>query len=279
MKIIKKIIKTATICMILVFLLRGVSLSGDLDVFKGLSGHLQIAGGTAHIKCEKAAIKRIMKAYRAIRITIGGGGSGVGIKQVCEGLIDIGNTGRAPTPDEVKRCNLKVYKFAVDGIGVIVNPERKIEGITTNQLIGIFSGSITNWKDLGGPNVSINVYTRDSESGTRKVFWKKGLKKAQIIEKAYFVRSNAAMKTAVANDPYGIGYISLGVADNSVKLLAIDGVYPSRENVKSGKYRIARGLYMNTRGEPGPLAKAFITYMLSPEGQKLVEKFGFLPVR
>ncbi|RLB03119.1 MAG: phosphate ABC transporter substrate-binding protein [Deltaproteobacteria bacterium] len=255
------------------------SKAADLDVFKGLSGTLQIAGGTAHIKCEKAAIKRIMKAYPNINITIGGGGSGVGIKQVCEGLIDIGNTGRAPSPEEIKRCNLKVYKFAIDGIGVIVNPKRKIENITTADLIDVFSGKMTNWKELGGPDAPINVYTRDSESGTRKVFWKKGIKKTKITRKANFVKSNAAMKTAIANDPLGIGYISLGVADNSVKLLAIDGVYPSRENVKAGKYWIARGLYMNTRGKPKPLARAFIEYMLSPEGQKLVEMYGFLPVK
>jgi phosphate transport system substrate-binding protein len=87
------------------------------------------------------------------------------------------------------------------------------------------------------------------------------------------------MKTAIANDPQGIGYISLGVADSSVKLLAIDGVFPSTDKVKSGKYEIARGLYMNTKGEPNPLAKAFISYMLSSEGQALVKKHGFLPVQ
>ncbi len=274
-----KRITSLLISLLFVLTFSGLSHADGLDVFKGLSGTLQIAGGTAHIKCEKAAIKRIMKRYPKITITIGGGGSGVGIKQVCEGLIDIGNTGRAPRAEEIKRCNLKVYKFAIDGIGVIVNPQRKIDNITTAQLIDVFSGKINNWKELGGPDVPINVYTRDSESGTRKVFWKKGLKKAAITQKANFVKSNAAMKTAIANDPFGIGYISLGVADNSVKLLAIDNVYPSRENVKAGKYKIARGLYMNTCGEPKPLAKAFITYMLSSDGQKLVEEYGFLPVK
>ncbi len=251
----------------------------EIPFFKGLSGTLHIAGGTAHISCEKEAAKRIMKMYHKINITIAGGGSGVGIKQVCEGLIDIGNTGRAPTDDEIRRCNLKVFKFAVDGIGVIVNPKRKIKNITKEQLINIFSGKITNWKELGGPNATINVYTRDTASGTRKVFWKKGLNKAKITQKANFVKSNAAMKTAIANDPFGIGYISLGVADSSVKLLAIDGIFPSQENVKAGKYKIARGLYMNTKGEPKPLAKAFISYMLSSEGQALVKKHGFLPVK
>ena len=253
--------------------------AGDLDVFKDLSGTLNIAGGTAHIKCETEAVKRIMRAYPDVNITIAGGGSGVGIKQVCEGLIDIGNTGRAPTHDEISRCNLKVYKFAIDGIGVVVNTKRNVDNISKENLKKVFAGHITSWKDLSGGEGSINVYTRDAESGTRAVFWSKGLEKGKIAEKANFVPSNAGMKTVVANDPQGIGYISLGVADASVKLLAIDGVFPSEENVKAEKYEIARGLYMNTKGEPSPLAKAFISYMLSPEGQALVQEHGFLLVQ
>ncbi len=256
-----------------------VKAGSALDYFKGLSGELRIAGGTAHIACEKAAIKRIMEAYPNIQITIAGGGSGIGIKEVCEGLIDIGNSGRHPTPNEMKKCNLKIYKFAIDGIGVIVNPKMPITNLSQKQVIDIFSGKITNWKEVGGPDAPIHVYTRDAESGTRKVFWKKCLLKHPITKRANFVKSNAAMKTAIANDPLGIGYISLGVADSSVKLLAIDGVYPSLQNVKSGKYKIARGLYMVTKGEPKPLAKAFIMYMLSPEGQALVKKYGFIPVK
>jgi phosphate transport system substrate-binding protein len=267
-------------CMTIFFFMFAVTgYAGDLDLFKDLSGTLNIAGGTAHIKCETEAIKRIMRAYPDVNITIAGGGSGVGIKQVCEGLVDIGNTGRAPTPEEISRCNLKVYKFAVDGIGVVVNPKRNADNISKENLIKVFAGNISNWKALGGSQGSINVYTRDAESGTRKVFWSKGLEKSKITDKANFVPSNAAMKTAIANDPQGMGYISLGVADSSVKLLAIDGVSPSTENVKSGRYEIARGLYLNTRGEPSPLAKAFISYMLSPEGQALVKKHGFLPVK
>ena len=272
-------LNSITFMAIFFFIFAATAYAGDLDLFKDLSGTLNIAGGTAHIKCETEAIKRIMRAYPDVNITIAGGGSGVGIKQVCEGLVDIGNTGRAPTPEEISRCNLKVYKFAVDGIGVVVNPKRNTDNISKENLKKVFAGDITNWKTFGGSQGSINVYTRDAESGTRKVFWSKGLEKIKITDKANFVPSNAAMKTAIANDPQGMGYISLGVADSSVKLLAIDGVSPSTENVKSGRYEIARGLYMNTRGEPSPLAKAFISYMLSPEGQALVKKHGFLPVK
>ena len=256
----------------------GVS-AADLDAFKGLSGTLQIAGGTAHISCETKAVKTILKAYPDVNITIAGGGSGVGIKQVCEGLIDIGNTGRAPTDDEVTRCGLKVFKFAVDGIGVVVNPKNSLGNLTGDQLRAVFSGRINNWKELGGPDAFINVYTRDAESGTRKVFWSKGLGKGDITQKANFAASNSGMKTSVAGDPNAIGYISLGVADPSVKLLSMDGVSPSPDNVKSGRFKIARGLYINTSGEPNDLSRAFITYMLGTEGQALVEEYGFLPVK
>ncbi len=275
----KKRLLSGIVSVVFLFATTAIVHAGDKDVFKGLSGALHIAGGTAHIACEKEAIKGIMKKYPDINITIAGGGSGVGIKQVCEGLVDIGNTGRVPTTKEIKRCNLKVFKFAVDGIGVIVNPKRKIKKITKKELKAVFSGKITNWKTLGGPDIAINLYTRDAESGTRKVFWKKGLSKIQITPKANFTASNAAMKTAIANDPFGLGYISLGVADHSVKLLAIDGRFPSIKNVVSGKYKIARGLYMNTKGDPKPLAGAFISYMLSPEGQALVKKHGFIQIK
>lgn len=257
----------------------GSAQAAGADPFQGLAGTLHIAGGTAHIKCETEAARLIMRAHPKVRITIAGGGSGVGIQQVCQGLIGLGNSGRPPTEAEIKRCGLKVYRFAVDGIAVVVNPSNPVAGISKADLRAVFAGRITNWRQLGGKDAPIDLYTRDAQSGTRKVFWKKGLDKGEISPKANFVASNAAMKTAVAGDPNAIGYISLGVADQSVKLLAIDGVAPSPEAVKSGRYRIARGLFMVTKGEPKPLARAFIQFMLSPRGQKLVAKHGFLPVK
>lgn len=254
-------------------------LAKNLEVFKDETGAIKISGGTAHIPVMQEASKAIMQTNGNIQISIAGGGSGVGIKQVGEGLVDIGNSGRKPTDEELQKYSLKMFKWAIDGVGVVVHPDNPVKGLTTAQLKEIYAGKVTNWKTLGGPDKSINIYTRDAASGTREVFWKKALAKGDISDKAHFVASNGAMKTAIAQDPYGIGYISVGHMDQSVAPLALDGVVPSLENVKSGKYTVARGLYSNTKGEPNGLTKKFIDYLFSPEGQQLVAQKGFIPVK
>jgi len=266
---------------ILIVLLNGslFALAGDLDQFSGRKGILRIAGGTAHIPVMKEVAKRVMNLNQDIKITIAGGGSGVGIKQVGEGLAEIGNTGRKATDDETKRYGLNMFKFAVDGIAVIVNPKNPLSKMDKNQIADVFSGKLSCWCDLGWQNRGINVYTRDASSGTRKVFWKKALSKGKIAKTANFVKSNGAMKSAISVDPYGIGYVSVGHIDDTVIALAIDGTSPTLRNVKNGNYKIARGLYMNTRGEPTGLTKLFIEYILSKDGQKIVEEKGFIAAR
>ncbi|SDP68724.1 phosphate ABC transporter substrate-binding protein [Desulforhopalus singaporensis] len=252
--------------------------SGALDPFAGQKGTLKIAGGTAHIPVIKEAAKLIMTANPDIRITIAGGGSGVGIKQVGESIIDIGNSGRKPTEQEIGTYNLHPVKWGIDGVGVVVNPDNPVTALSTQQLQGIFAGTITSWKELGGKDRSINIYDRDAASGTRSVFWKKGLKKSEVSKKANVVVSNGAMKTAIANDPYGIGFVSVGHIDASVAPVSLDGVAPTLDNVKSGKYPVARGLYSCTKGEPSGLAALLFDFLHSPEGRKIVEEKGFISV-
>ncbi|RLB90347.1 MAG: phosphate ABC transporter substrate-binding protein, partial [Deltaproteobacteria bacterium] len=121
--------------------------------------------------------------------------------------------------------------------------------------------------------------TRDKSSGTREVFWKKALGKGDISGKANFVASNGAMKSAVTNDPYALGYVSVGYIDYTVAPVTLDNVTPSLATVKTGDYKVARGLFSNTKGEACGLAKKFIEYLLSPEGQKIVGEKGFIPVK
>lgn len=250
-----------------------------LDAFAGQTGTLKIAGGTAHIPVMKEAAKRIMTRYQDIVITVAGGGSGVGIKQVGEGLVDIGNSGRKPKPEEIERYNLKMYQWAVDGVGVVVNPANSVKSLTKDQLQEIFAGKTDNWTALGGADHAITVYTRDESSGTREVFWNKALDKGVLSPKALFVPSNGAMKTAVANDPYAIGYVSVGYMDKSVMPVELDGVTPTLETVKNGQYKVARGLYSNTKGEPAGLTRLFIEYLFTPEGQQIATDKGFIPVK
>lgn len=256
----------------------GTAQAGAVDSFSGLSGEIRISGGTAHIPVMKEAAKQIMTANPDISISIAGGGSGVGIKQVGEGIVDIGNSGRAATDEEVEKYGLKLFKWAIDGVGVAVNPDNPVTALTKAQLKDIYSGKITDWKELGGKDAPITVYTRDESSGTRAVFWKKALDKGDIVSSANFVVSNGAMKTAIANDPNAIGYVSVGHMDASVAGVALDGVSPAIDTVKSGEYKVARGLYSNTQGDPSGLTQLFIAYLLSPEGQRIVVQKGFVPV-
>ena len=266
---------------ILTLLLKGVApaVADDLSPFAGQAGTIKISGGTAHIPVMKAAAKQIMQRFSDVRITIAGGGSGVGIKQVGEGLVDIGNSGRKPTDDEIAKYDLKMFKWAIDGVGLVVNPKNSVASLTTAQAKAVFAGTIDNWKALGGADKAINLYTRDTASGTRSVFWKKALGKGEISAKANVVVSNGAMKAAVANDPYAIGYVSVGHMDESVQPVALDGVTPTLETVKSGEYKIARGLYSNTKGEPTGLTKTFIDFLFSETGQGLAAAKGFIPVK
>jgi phosphate transport system substrate-binding protein len=255
----------------------GVGHSAPLDQFKSLSGTLDIAGGTAHIPVMKDAAQRIMAVNPKIRISIAGGGSGVGVQKVGAGLVAIGNTGRALTPAEIARYGLKSFPFAIDGVAVAVNPKNPVQALTAQQVRDIFAGKVANWKRLGGPDAPIDLYTRDEASGTREVFWKKLLKKGPIADKANVVPSNGAMKTAIAQDPNAIGYVGIGHLDATVMGVKLDGVEPTQENAKSGKYPVVRLLYMNTKGDPAPLAKAFINYIKGPAGAKLVTKHGYIP--
>ena len=277
--IIKRSFILAGIFISFCFIVSSIAPAGTIDLFISEKGDIKISGGTAHIPVMKDAAKQIMSVNQDIRISIAGGGSGVGIKQVGEGLVDIGNSGRKPTDDETQKYGLKLFQWAIDGVGVVVNPKNPVKKLSTLQLTEIFSGKIVNWKALGGPDKPINVYTRDNSSGTREVFWEKALDKGEITDKANVVVSNGAMKTAVANDPYGIGYVSVGHMDNSTAPVTLDGAEPTIDNVKNGSYKIARGLFSNTKGEPKGLVKKFIDFLFSPEGQELVTRNGFISVK
>jgi phosphate transport system substrate-binding protein len=263
----------------LFYLLTSPCFADALKAFNGQNGTIKIAGGTAHIPVMKEAAKRIMTQNKDIVVTVAGGGSGVGIKQVGEGLVNIGNSGRKAKAEEIEKYGLKMFKWAVDGVGVVVHPTNPIKSLTKDQLKRIFAGEIANWSTIGGVDHAIALHTRDESSGTRAVFWKKALDKGTISTDALFVASNGAMKTAVANNPYAIGYVSVGHMDETVAPVALDGVIPTLDTVKSGQYPVARGLYSNTKDDPTGLTKLFIEYLLTPEGQQIAANKGFIPVK
>lgn len=244
-----------------------------------LSGSLKIAGGTAHLKVMKNVADVLKAANPDLNISISGGGSGVGIKSVGEGMVDIGNSGRALKDTEIEKYGLVPHKIAIDGIAVVVNSGSVTENLNFDQIANIFSGKISNWKELGGKDEKINIYSRDSKSGTRKTFVKLALSNGNISKDAIIVNSNGNMKQAIANDKNGIGYMSVGYLDESVKGVSVENVKPTLANVKAGAYKIQRYLYSVTKGQPTGAAKEFIDLLLNAEGQKIVSKFHFIPVK
>ncbi len=264
----------ATLCL----LASQAAFAAGLDAFTGLSGNLDIAGGTAHIPVMKDAAKAVMEANPAVTVTIAAGGSGVGVQKAGEGLVAIGNTGRALTDEEVAKYGLVSFPFAIDGVAVVVNPENGVAALTSQQVKDIFAGKIANWKDVGGADAAITLYTRDEASGTREVFWEKLLKKGDVAATANVVASNGAMKVAVGKDKNGIGYVSIGHLDATVKAPALDGVVPDQQKASNGAYPVTRKLYMNTKGQPTGLAKAFIDYILGPDGKAYIIAAGYIPL-
>ncbi len=257
----------------------GTGRCDELDRFGGLEGTLDIAGGTAHIPVMKDAAEKIMGKNPKVRITIAAGGSGVGVQKVGEGLVHIGNTGRPLTKEEVDNFGLKSFAFAIDGVAVAVHPKNPLTGLTSDQVKDIFAGKIANWKDVGGDDAPIHMFTRDEASGTREVFWEKLLKKGPVASSANVVASNGAMKVALSQDPLAIGYLSIGHVDSTVKAIRLDGADPTQENATNGTYKVTRKLYMNTKGEPSTLAKALIDYIMGPDGAEIVKKHGYIPSR
>lgn len=249
-----------------------------LEPFVGLEGKIDIAGGTAHIKVMEKAAELIMTSNPKIRITVAGGGSGVGIQKVGEGLVQIGNSGRAVKPAEQEKYNLDSYPFCIDGVAACIHPDNPVDELSSEQIQQIMAGKITNWKDVGGNDASINLYGRDEASGTREVFWKKALAKGDVSDKTNIVVSNGAMKTSVSQDENGIGYVGIGHLDETIKGVIIDGNEPTQENAMSGKYPIIRKLYMNTQQNVDDLTKTFIKYIMSEHCKELIEISGYIPL-
>jgi len=247
-----------------------------------LSGQIQLAGSTTVQPLAEELAEAFMAMYPDVTIEVQGGGSSVGVTSAGEGTVDIGNASRAVKDSELETFpELQVYTIAYDGIAIVTNPELEIPSLSYEQVRGIFGGEITNFSEVGGPDAPITVVSREEGSGTRAAFEElvmaykddNGEEQATpISEQALLQQSNGQIRTTVATTPNSIGYLSFGFLDESIKGVDIDGVSPEVANVKNGTYQIFRPLNMLTNGEPGELAKAFLDYILSADGQAIVSE-------
>jgi phosphate transport system substrate-binding protein len=247
----------------------------------GLSGSLTIAGSTTVLPINQECARLLMVANPDLRISVSGGGSGHGVKAAGTGEIDIGAVSRDVKSSELEQYpDLKPVAIGKDSVAIVVHPSNSITDLTLEQAAKIFSGEITNWKDVGGRDAAIRVITREEGSGTRETFETYVMTPYQkeTAAKAFVKASNGEVRATVSSDSSSIGYLSLGYVDETMKALSVGGIAATVENVVAGTYPISRNLYLLTKGEPSALEAAFINFVLSSEGQKVVEDMGYIEI-
>jgi phosphate transport system substrate-binding protein len=249
------------------------------------AGEIAINGSTTVLPFAQSTAEAFMKANPSVKISVSGGGSGNGIKALIDGTTQIADSSREMKKEEIDQAKAKGVRpvqhvVAVDCIVPIVHPSNPVSDLTVDQLQAIYTGKITNWKEVGGPDKPIAVVGRDTSSGTFEVWEAKVLRKEPVTPRALVVASSGAVIQTVAKNPFALGYDSLGYVDTkTVKALKIGGVTGSPETARNGRFATSRNLYMYTDGEPTGDLKKYLDFVKGPEGQKLVAKEGFVPVK
>jgi len=255
-------------------------------------GSLTVTGSDTMVHLATAWAEEFMKANPKAQIAVNGGGSGVGLTALINGTTDVATASREIKDKEKEEAAAKgltptEHTVARDGIAVVVHPDNPISELTIEQLKKIFTGAVTNWKDVGGSDQPIGLLSRESSSGTYEFFREHALDKEDYSAKARLMPATSGIIEAVKQEQGAIGYVGLGYATeagSAVKPLkvkaddAAPAVEPTEETVKSGEYGIARALYLYTNGEPEGLAKAYLDFALSEAGQRIVVDQGYVTI-
>jgi len=258
------------------------STSATISTSTQLSGTITESGSTTVQPLAEVLAEDFRQANPNVKVIIQGGGSSVGIKAVNDGTVDLGAASREMTQDDPA---LVTHLLARDGIAVIVNPANPVNGLTKTQIRDIYSGSLTNWNQVGGEDHEIHVSAREEGSGTRTAFQDMVMGKdangnaISITTSAILQSSNGALVQVVKSDSWAIGFVSFGYLGDSIKALSIDGVAATEENAKNGTYPIVRPLYFLTKEQPAGLVKAFLDYCTSTAAQKIITDEGYISVQ
>ncbi|MBU2562883.1 MAG: phosphate ABC transporter substrate-binding protein [Actinobacteria bacterium] len=250
---------------------------------------LVISGSTTLLQVSEAWAFAFMEKFGGT-IIVNGGGSGSGIADLINGVNELANSSREIKDEELeaaKAAGLDVQEYAVlfDGIAVIVSGNVSVEDLTIEQLSKIYTGEITNWKDVGGDDAEIIIAARDSSSGTGEYFLEevvqlgKTMENNDYSEMALRLQSNADIVNQVKENDNAIGYIGLGYLEQSLKIVKVEGIEPSVDTVKDASYPISRGLYVYTPDKDlTEIGQAYINFILSDEGQNIGFEEGFVPL-
>ena len=248
--------------------------NSDNNDSAAVTGTVSTDGSTSMEKVIGALGESFMAANEGVEFTYNPTGSGAGITAAQEGRCDIGLSSRA-LKDEEKAGGLKETVLAYDGIAIIVNPENPVNDLTLDQIAKLYTGEITNWKDVGGNDAEVVLIGREAASGTRDGFESiTGTKdKCQYRQE---LTSTGDVITAVSQNPDAIGYASLASIKDSVKTLNVDGVTPSEATVKDGSYKVQRPFVLVTveGKELTPVAQKFFDYITSPDAAAIIAKAG-----
>ncbi len=256
---------------------------------------IQIKGSDTMVNLGQAWAEKYMEKNPGDFIAITGGGSGTGFSSLISGTCDIAMSSRNIKEKEIALAKLKginpnEIKVALDGLAVVVNPANPVSKLTLDQLAGIFTGKISDWKEVGGKDGKIVILSREVNSGTHVYFKEHVLRKnnpnskEEFAPSALMLSSSQAIADEVAQNSNAIGYYGMGYISSKQKPIMVandekaEYEAPTIENVINGKYPISRPLFLYTNGEPKGLVKKFIDFCLSKEGQDIVLKTDFVPI-
>lgn len=245
--------------------------------------NIVIKGSTTVLPLAQVTLEAYMKATPGAKFSLSAGGSGEGIKALIDKSTDIANSSREIKDKEIELAKSKGVNpvetiVAIDAIVPIVHPKNRVQNLSIDQLSQIYQGKITNWKEVGGDDLQIVVVSRDSSSGTFEAWAEMVLHKAKVTPKAQMQASNGAIVQAVSKNRYAIGYIGLGYINKAIRPLTVNGVQATAKTAISKEFPVARPLYMYTNGQPVGETAKYVRFVLSPAGQTLVAKAGFVPL-
>ncbi len=242
---------------------------------------LVLDGSTTVGPIAKTFAAYFTKKY-GVRVNVSESGSGNGAKSLINGSCTIATMSRAMKAAEIaaarqKGVNPVATVVALDGLAMVVHPANPVRSLTKAQISSIYCGTITNWRDVGGPNARIVVLQRESNSGTEESFKELVIGKGvQITGSAETQSSNGSVKSRVSSTLSAIGFLGHGFVDGSVKVIAVNGVFPTVATVKNGTYPVSRPLYFYTNGQPAGLVKQFVDLPNSADGKRMITELGFI---